>query len=670
MQLLSIRTGARCSVIAAAIALCAALPSLARAQATPATTDDDYAVADNRQRVSLYTVVNLGPEPSMFVLNKRGQAAFTTSNYFGLHSYFFDGEQTRDIGTLGGYYSWIRALNNHGVVVGDSETAGPRSRVYGFRWTAANGMRALPGDSPASANDINDRGEIVGTMRAPGISARAVRWNPDGTITLLGPLPLSLSEASAINQRGYATGFAELPNGELSAALWDPAGNQSALGSLGTGRAFGKFINERKQVVGDVDGAAGTSRGFFWSRDSGMVPIDAGGIISMTGLNNRGEAIGTAVVAGRIRAFYWSLGRGLVYLPLGASAGSHVHDINEHGEMVGIGYDRIEAGAIATALRWPSFADQPIDLNTRLHRTPAGLRVRAAVAINDNGAVLADSNAGLVLLLPGRRGTDAPVLGPIIGLPDRPAAVVLGQELTLTINFVDNAAAQTHTASVVWSDGCPSAAPTVTETGGVGQVRLQHRFCAAGYGAVKVVVTDSGGRSTEVQRDVIVEAPALAALSGEGVLAGGAATLERGDRKVPLRFALWAPLGDAPGGSVAGGAARPGAAVVVLSGPFHFRGEHVMRTVATAGRARVEGTGWLNGRDGYRFMLEAIDADSGDSGDIGGRPRGAVRDRLRVRVTHTDTVTGAEVVDYDNGASTSTALVERDIVAEGGLSLR
>ena len=659
MQFQSIRAGSRRSV-AAAVALCAALPLWANAQAgraapapsltsnAPAADAGPGAGAAGHQRVGVYTVVNLGPELSTVVFNERGQATFTTSDYFGLRSYFFDGERTRDIGTLGGYYSWVRALNNRGMVVGDSETGEVRSRVLGFAWTPGGGMRALPGDSPASANDINERNEIVGSVRAPGISTRAVRWNPDGGITLLGQLPLSLSEARAINQRGYAAGFAELPNGELTAALWDPAGNQSELGSLGTGLAFGMFINERKQVIGDVDGAsADTSRGFFWSRDSGMVPIDVGGVVRMAGLNERGEAIGTAVLGQRSAAFQWSLARGLVYLPLGSAAASYVVDIDEQGEMVGVTYDGLAAGAAMTAVRWQSSASQPIDLNTRLYRAPAGLRLCAAVAINEGGAILADSNAGLVLLKPGRRGTDAPVLGPIAGLPERPATVALGQELTLTINFVDNAAAQTHTASVVWTDGCASAAPTVTETGGVGQVRLQHRFCAAGYGAVKVTVTDSGGRATEVQRDVIVEAPALAALSGEGTLAAGRARL---GYDAPLRFALWAPFGDAASPQGAG------QAVVRLSGAVDFHGVQIASAASAGDIARVTGTGRLNGKDGYRFMLEAVVKAESAPGV----------DRLRVRIIHADPATGAEVVDYDNGAPGS----DRTAVAHGGLTLR
>ena len=108
-------------------------------------------------------------------------------------------------------------------------------------------------------------------------------------------------------------------------------------------------------------------------------------------------------------------------------------------------------------------------------------------AINDAGVILANSNAGLVMLRPGTRGTDAPVLGPIVTLP---RSVELGQDLTLTVGFVDNSVTQTHKASVVWTDGCPSPAPTVREAAGTGQVTLRHRFCAAGFQAVRLRVTD------------------------------------------------------------------------------------------------------------------------------------------------------------------------------------
>jgi hypothetical protein len=299
----------------------------------------------------------------------------------------------------------------------------------------------------------------------------------------------------------------------------------------------------------------------------------------------------------------------------------------------------------------PSPSAQPIDLNTQLYRAPAGLALSHAFAINDNGVILADSNAGLVLLRPGRRGTDAPVAGPVAGLA---ATVELGQELALTIDFADNDSAQTHTASVLWTDGCASPAPTVTQAGGVGQVRLRHRFCAAGYHGLRVRISDSGGRYTEVEKDVVVAAPALAALSGEGVLPRAAAPATRAGNNAPLRFALWAPLA---GASAAGG----GAPTVRFSGPFQFRSDRLTVAAAGADRARVEGTGRLNGRAGYRFVLDAVD---------GGAARWAGADRLRVRITHADPAGGADVVDYDNGAPAASTGADRTAVADGGLTLR
>jgi hypothetical protein len=303
-------------------------------------------------------------------------------------------------------------------------------------------------------------------------------------------------------------------------------------------------------------------------------------------------------------------------------------------------------------VRWPGVTT-PIDLNARLFRAPAGLIVQAGQAINESGAILAHSNAGLVLLRPGTRGTDAPVLGPIVSLP---RTVQVGQDLTLTVGFVDNAPLQTHQASVVWTDGCTSPAPTIREAGGSGQVTLRHRFCAAGFQAVRIKVTDSGGRSTELVQDVVVEDPAQATLTGAGTLRGGTAPAGRVASNVPLRFSLWSPLG----GSQTIVAAKP---VVLLAGPFNFRSEQVASATRDGLQARVTGTGRFNGRSGYRFTVEARD----------GAQQG--QDRLRVRITHTDAA-GADVVDYDNAApanlraAADTAALDHSVVADGGLTVR
>jgi len=643
--------------------LFATLPVWAGAQAEPGLTtpfaaDQDetsFIGAASRPAPRLYSVINLGPDAANVLLNERGQAAFGSINYFGTSNGFFDGDRIRDIGSLGGSYTWVWGLNKHGVVVGQSEDGEERSNILAFSWTAAGGMRALAGTSVSTARGINDRGYIVGQTPAPGITARAIRWNLDGTVTALGPMPLSLSEAFAINHGGSATGFADVASGDIHATLWDRAGTLIDLGTLGGQRAFGMHINTHGAVAGESDNAAGEVRGFYWTRDSGMVPInvEGGGIRLVAGLNNRGEVVGDTVIGGRSLAYQWTLRRGVVALPSGSATRSDVFDINNNGEMVGLIERHVAEGGGLRAVRWPALAT-PVDLNTRLHRPPAGLVLEAGMAINDDGVILAHSNAGLVMLRPGKRGTDAPVLGPMAGFP---RVIEVGMDVALTIGFVDNNGAETHTARATWTDGCASPAPTVSEARGVGQVRLHHRFCTAGYHAVQARVTDSGGRFTQLQRDIVVDSPALASVSGKGTLSNGVSSA--GSRNLPLSFALWAPLG-----SGSRDKASAGNAAVVFSGPFHFRSDQVTASAAAGQPVRVAGTGRFNGRAGYRFVLEAHD---------GGDTQSASPDRLKVRVTHVDAVTGAEVVDYDNGAAAATraaAAPDRTVVAEGGLRLR
>lgn len=582
----------------------------------------------------LYSVINLDPEGDFAVLNAKGQAA--AGNFFLGTQRFFDGERLHDLGSLGGGFTVIKGLNNRGVVTGT--TSDVPGYVRAFTWTVSGGMRGLPGKPLALAYDINDKNQVVGTLQLGGGLRRAVRWDPDGRMIFLGPLPLSDSEARVINNHSLAGGHMD-----VRATIWDPAGQPTDLGSIG----YTTHINERNEAAGWLEGDSNeTERAFYWNARDGMVATGAAGFGRLvSGMNDRGEITGNTNIPGGRGAYLWSRALGLRLLPGAGTGETDAFALNNRSQIVGaIRY----AGGQLRAVLWNGLK-APIDLNTRLYHPPAGLVVQAGGAINDKGDILAYSNAGLVMLRPGKRGTDAPVLGPVTGLPRE---VDLGQELRLTLSFVDNSPTQTHKADVKWDDGCTSPHPLVRESGGVGEVSFQHRFCRPGFTMMTVLVTDSGGRSTETRALVLANTPGLAAIGGQGTLARG--TASAGARETAPRFMLWAPLGAAASAKSAemGGSAPH----FSLSGPFHFRSDQIATSAVSGQAVRLEGTGRFNGSPGYRFQIEAQG-----------------RDRMRVRITHTEP-SGKEVVDYDNGADTGAAAKtstaeDRTKVTEGGLTL-
>jgi probable HAF family extracellular repeat protein len=74
-----------------------------------------------------------------------------------------------NLGSLGGYASEARAINNSGTVVGWSYLA-DNYTTHAFAWTASGGLQDLNNLIPANsgwvlmyANGINASGQIVGT---------------------------------------------------------------------------------------------------------------------------------------------------------------------------------------------------------------------------------------------------------------------------------------------------------------------------------------------------------------------------------------------------------------------------------------------------------------------------------------------------------------------------
>ncbi|QOL48659.1 hypothetical protein LPB04_17070 [Massilia litorea] len=611
------------------------------ATAAPTGTPAEAAQAAISARPAGYSVVNLGPDASKAMLNERGQAAFVVSTGDEWLNWFFDGSRLHALGSLGRSFAYLRGLNNRGVVVGTAQN--PFARSEAFSWSLAGGMRLLPGSSSADAFAINDCNQVAGTVEMPGsaLMMRASRWNVDGSMTALGPPPATFSAAWAINESGVTAGAAADERRFLRATVWDAAGRATDLGALGGSSSAASHVNASGQVLGTAYREFG-GVGFLWSRQTGIVQIgpDAGNR-DVTALNDNGDVAGNNQVEDDVpgvnhRPFIWSMRGGLRPLPLAGAPYGRAEALNNRREMVGYVQDTPMDALSRRAVYWNDVST-PVDLNTRLYRAPAGLVLYSARAINGSGSILADSNAGLVLLRPGREGPAAPVLGPIAGVAED-VGVRSGDTVDLTVNFTDSAVGESHLASASVDDGCPQAAPSLRERRGVGDVSLRHTFCRPGFATVKITVTDRAGNATQVQRRLFVIDRSVATLAGEGVLAPAARAGARSG-KAPLRFAVWAPLDANPGA----GARAAAAPVVTLTGPFHFRADAVGKPERNGQSVRLAGTGRLDGRPGYRFSIEAGPGDAG---------RGAA-DRLRVRISHTDAATRAELVDYDNGPGTA-----------------
>ena len=85
-----------------------------------------------------------------------------------------------DLGTLGGTSSRAAAVNDHGQVVGVSNTAG--GEQHAFSWTKKGGMVDLGtlGGTESRAVDVNNRVQVVGSSRTADGATHAVLWNFTG----------------------------------------------------------------------------------------------------------------------------------------------------------------------------------------------------------------------------------------------------------------------------------------------------------------------------------------------------------------------------------------------------------------------------------------------------------------------------------------------------------
>jgi uncharacterized membrane protein len=109
-----------------------------------------------------------------------------------------------DLGTLDGTgFSAAYGMNAVGQIVGESNF---RAVVWTNRQIKA--LPLPPNSSRSFASSINNHGVIVGFDFTTTGRTRALRWNANGTVTVLAPNYTEVNEASDINDQGQVVGLA------------------------------------------------------------------------------------------------------------------------------------------------------------------------------------------------------------------------------------------------------------------------------------------------------------------------------------------------------------------------------------------------------------------------------------------------------------------------------
>lgn len=331
----------------------------------------------------------------------------------------------------------------------------------------------------------------------------------------------SYSSAIALNDAGLIAGNSDTAASDRHAVAWTRAGGLIDIDAFGSRDSLPVAVAAKGQVAGAfiVPGSGFLYHAFLWTRASGMLDLGTAGgaesfVLAMSPAAHVAGVINFA--SGAQHAMSWTRSNGMVDLGTLGGNQSVAFSVNNNRQIVGLAAD---TSGENRAFVWTAKHDM-FDLNKRLRRAPAGLRLDAALAISDNSAIVATSNAGLVLLKPGHCQKGAYAVGPVAAA----GMVKVGAPLDASVSCADAHLAGTRSVSWSWADGSGTQAGKVRESGGVGNASARHGYAAPGIYLVRATVANTAGstarqsaaRSAPTSRPAALSAPAAKSCRGKG----------------------------------------------------------------------------------------------------------------------------------------------------------